>query len=132
MTWILLLIFSQGFAQSMEQITVKKINLAREASQIAKIHADAEQIRIARLACHIQVKENAPPTACYQTVVLEEKFGLRADKRKIFTRLDRQCAIASRAVSRLSRINFASVSPECRREIQKARELLAYKLELPY
>lgn len=128
MILLILALSSPLSALTLDQIEIKKISRAKSAVEIEQIRSDSEKIRIARLACKIQMRSRVIPESCYQALALEEKFGLRQN-RDLITRLDQKCVGAAQRLHKILVSNLKNLSPTCRSSVVRAQELMAYKLE---
>lgn len=115
-------------AAKLDREVSRRLATARTANEANQIMITAESIRVARLACRIQINEKRIPEACYQALKLEKNFGLFSRERTEQD-LDRRCEAASRRLRKPSGIDSKWLSPACRDSLRRAEELLAYKLE---
>lgn len=127
MIWWTLTILT-AFSTSLDQLETRKITKAKSANEIERIRRLSEDIRVARLACRLQLQSRLIPSSCYRALALEEQFGLRpsAGARQ---KLDRKCEQAARSAGSILDLDSKGLSPICRAEVRKAKELLAYKME---
>lgn len=117
-------------AKSLNEAAVRRIDGAKDIAGVTKIQAAFEKIRIARMACEVQFKEKIIPYACYQALRLENEWKLHKDKnysRQLTARIDRRCATAAEGMRGLTAVDLRLLSPTCRQNVKKARELFEYK-----
>lgn len=115
-------------AANLDQHISRRLMAAKSESETSKIVMDAEAVRVARLACRIQISEKRIPEACYRALKLEKEFGL-STRAETLQDLDRRCEVSSRRLRRPFRADLSYLSRSCRASIRRAEELLAYKLE---
>ncbi len=121
-------------ADSLAEAAVRRMDSAKNSSSVTKIQSAFDEIRIARLACQVQLKEKIIPYACYQALRLENGWNLHQDKnqlRQLQLRIDRRCASAAERMRGLTSVDLRLVSSACRLNVKKARELSAYKNGAP-
>ncbi len=128
MIWLTTLITNHALALTLEQMTVKKISAAHSVAEVQLTHDRAENIRVARLACKLQLRDKMIPESCYRALKLEAAFGLTVSKH-LQARLDRKCEMAARTLSHIPKLEIKALSRSCRDFVDRARELLAYKLD---
>ncbi len=128
MTALLLAFFSLANAQGLDEALIRRLASASSAAQVRRLEEQADALRVARLACRIQLRERRIPAACYSALKLERNFGL-ASGRGTERELDRKCESGSRRLKSPIRIEMSALSRSCRDSVRRALELLAYKLE---
>jgi hypothetical protein len=133
---ITLLLTPATHAVTLESRTLGKIGRARTANEVVRIEAEYRELKEARAACQIQWRRQWIPSACYEVLQIESKMGMHARagvKRSLRQRLDRRCEeLAAKiylegAETSVSADADSKVSPECRRQIRKANEILRYR-----
>lgn len=113
---------------SLETSVARKIAEAKTPAALETVTASAEELRVARLACRIQLRRAQVPDTCYRAIRLEKAF--RLNQGDTLAQLDRRCEAAAKKMSRLTPVALRDLTPKCRAQVLKARELLAYKLDL--
>ena len=125
---------TDSFAESLNEAAVKRMDAAENGDSVTKIQAAFDKIRIARMACQVQLQEKIIPYACYQALHLEKDWGLHKNKtqlRSLSSRIDQRCGTAAEKLRGLNAVDLRLLSPGCRRNVKKARELSAYKAGAP-
>lgn len=125
-----LLLFNSGVtAATLERLYVDRLAERRTGKEVHELRKEFEDLKIARAACRLQIRQNKVPEACYETLGLETRWGLHPSERsraKLRAELDEICRKAANEL-RVGRHSLNAVSPACRREIAKAREIQEYR-----
>ncbi len=124
-------------ATSLEHDHVRRLARARTPAAVAKAVADFENLKVARAACRIQVREKRLPLACYEALNLEIRQGLRparpdSGRRGVLHRLDELCreTAAALTVPELP-VSPHETSPACRKYLAEARSIRNYRDRRP-
>jgi hypothetical protein len=120
---------AQARAEALSTAALRKMAGAKTAGDIEKIRNAFDDLRILRMACDLQLKERSIPTACYQALELEQKWGLssKSHAARIRVRIDRRCADAARRFQGLASPLSKDVSTKCRTSVARAKELKEYQ-----
>lgn len=127
---LVLLAGPQSHAESLESLAVKKLSHARTSREVEAIERSVEELRVARMACEIQIRAQSIPSVCYRALKIEAAWGLHPDSkqtRALVARMDRLCARNAKSLKEIPQSTSAELTAECRKNVEKARELLAYK-----
>lgn len=119
---LLLISLSHAFAAVSDAELAQKIARAKSASEIARLESENTKLKIAQMACRIQLGERSAPISCYEAIALEG-----GDKLSRLRKLDRLCAIAAAAL-RIGDTN-AYVSFACAKSLAAARAIREYRGE---
>lgn len=117
-------------AETLDQAYLRKLDRARTAADIVKIRGAYQAIQIERRACRVQLDEKLLPKACYKTLHLERRFGMNPSPRVIMetiARLDERCRAVQRRTLQPEAGDLSHLSPKCRVEVMKTRELARYR-----
>jgi len=113
-------------AEALDSAAAGRMMRAKTLHEVERVERELEAIRVARLACRIQLREKSVPAQCYRALQLERAWNLHpspAELRGLTARLDRRCA-ESRADA-VAATQF--LSPSCRRHVLRAQELQSYR-----
>lgn len=118
-------------ASTLDQNYVRNLTRARTPAAVAQATADFEDLKVARAACRIQVQRKHVPVACYETLNLEIRQGLRPDgldRRRILGRLDELCRDSAAALNVSDQTSSgARTSTVCRKSLAEARAIRNYR-----
>lgn len=110
-----------------------KIAKAKSSRDIRTAQKAYEDLKVARLACQIQLRATKIPFSCYQTLELERKMGIYSSKitrAQILQKLDAHCL---KVASNLQVGDFPinTVSPTCRAKVALAQRIQRYRQSYP-
>ena len=126
---LLLLYFSlRAQATTADGVFWQKLNRARTPTEIRGLQIQFEDLRVARRACAIQMRSHAIPSACFEALARESKWGLAANAKTMLAKLNSICDEAALALREpLEIIDARGLSPECRKSVLKARQIDRYR-----
>jgi|GEM_PF-5281343 len=133
--FIYMVITPSAKALSAEEQYARAISRARSPSEIGAAAKAFDEIRLARAACRIQLREQSAPLACYETLWLEVRNGLHSspmERKQLISRLDQICAKASTALKIPRHLKFPlGISSTCQKDIRTAVEIQKYRESSP-
>lgn len=108
---------------------------AKSASEVSRVVAAFEELKISRAACRIQLKQKKVPVACYESLSLEIKKGLHprsVKQTQLLARLDEICAESAQKFQIPRELPpTLAVSVKCRNHIAEALEIRRYREQSP-
>ena len=102
---------------------------AKNAFELENVRRQYKELRVLRLACRIELKEEQVPTSCYAALQAESQWsGQKTDQQELRRQLDHLCQRASRKFH-LPRAKILSpaVSEACRRDVEENLAIEAYR-----
>lgn len=116
-------------ADTLSSAAFRKISQTRKVRDLDQIRISFEQLRTLRMACEFQLKEGSVPSACYEALELERKWGLSSSSHstQIRERIDRRCEEAAKKQQGLNGVLPKAVSAFCRTNVTRAKELRDYQ-----
>lgn len=126
---------SPVFAGTLEEDYVRRMSRAKNSAEVKRVEAEFAALKVARAACRLQMRAKIFPAACYETLNLENHWGLHpklVDRRRITAKLDDLCAESASALKiPRAAANGEDLSPACRKNLARAREIQEYRRERP-
>jgi hypothetical protein len=119
----------QNESHLLENQVLEQLTQARSARDVDNLKQYFEQMRIARKACQIQLREGSVPASCYHVLELERSLGLHSskyDRARLLQKLDDRCSEATSKLA-IGPVALAGLSPACRRKVTAAMAIQAYR-----
>lgn len=112
---------------------VQRLSRARSAPEIRHLQSAFTELRIARAACRLQVRQKILPVACYDSLAAEIHWGLHPQtvkQKKLRQDLDQLCVRAAESL-RVPRSlpSLRKVSALCRAHLARAQEIQKYRTQ---
>ena len=133
MKWLVfgwVLNFAQAGPLDLEQEYIRRLNHATSIREIESLQATFEKMRVARLACRMQISSALVPSSCFEALRLEQRWGLRTQSvtAKLELDLNERCRKSAQGL-RLPTFDFDlnDLSKVCRQEVEEARAIQAYR-----
>jgi hypothetical protein len=115
---------------NLEQEYLRKLNHSHSARSVDLLQSTFEQIRMLRLACHLQLESSLVPTSCFEVLHFEERWGLRSrrERERAVQDLDERCRKAAQGLRLPSSISSTSeLTKSCLHYVEEARAIQAYR-----
>ncbi len=127
----ILLAWSQ--AETLENRFLRHLKHAHRGFQVDNLHSAYARLKVADLACEIQLNEERVPSACYESLSLRQKLGIEIPARKKAKRLRQLDEVCLRAAEQLktSPGQDSFVSAECAQKIRQSQEIQDYRGQAP-
>lgn len=116
---------------SVDQIFIKQLNFAKNQAQVERLQESYQLLKISREACKRQLQRSDIPTACYEALYLEHKWGLSDSKTTdIRAKLDTLCKQSSMTHRFLEKMTPQAnqTSRNCQRSVAIAEKIKRYRL----
>lgn len=130
---LVLIVAIHASAASVESVYLDKLKSAQGRPAIVSLGREFESIQLLRRICDSQMNQGLIPWACYRALKKSENWrliGSQAATARV-TEFDRFCRRSARSAIQMSedflRGPESDLSPECRRDVLKAREIVAYR-----
>ena len=120
-------------AETLESHFLYLTSRAQTGGEIETLRTAYSRLKVADMACEIQMQEQQVPVACYEKLFLERKYAIDAESTDRIERVHRLDNLCLRAADRLqlgtSEATF--VSPVCAKRIREVHAIQAYRREEP-
>jgi len=115
---------------SLEKIVLHKIQSAKTAHQVARIHADWLQFKLLKRACELELNRHQVPLSCYKALAVEQKWHSLPSLRKAYLVqvLDQRCLKAIKNLNLPVRgLSLDFLSSSCRKNVEEGWEIESYR-----
>ena len=131
MKWVFLIFCRPAGAATLESHYLHALANARNSQEVEKHQEAYETLKIAQLACRIQLREEQIPFCCYEAEQLARRAGWREDPAAAARRLAQLDQLCGRAAAQLkvSATLPEVVSKTCKQKIRAAQRIRAYREE---
>lgn len=121
-----IVISAHASAATAERQYAESLLRAKSTAEVERVSAAFDELRLSRLACHIQLRERAVPVSCYQALHLENRAHLHsaAQSRSLLLKLDKLCLEVHGGAGLPER---PDVSPTCARHVALLRKVENYR-----
>lgn len=126
---LLILIFTvRAEALSADSVFVQKLNRAHSPAEIRILQTEFEDLKVARRACRMQMQSRTIPSACFEALQRESRWGLATNTKELRVKLDSLCEEAALNFNgSLESIDERSLSSACKASLASARKIERYK-----
>lgn len=125
---LIFLLTVRAEAMSADSVFVRKLNQARTPAQIHILQTEFEDLKVARRACRMQMQSHTIPSACFEALQRESRWGLATNTKALRSKLDSLCEeAAGNFTGTLESIDERPLSPACRASLASGRKIERYK-----
>jgi hypothetical protein len=128
MAFLIFLFGLRAEAMSADAVFVRKLNRAHSTAEIRNLQTEFEDLKIARRACRLQMQSRWIPSACFEALHRESRWGLSSNAKELKAKLDSLCEEAARELrAPLGSVDERSLSVSCRESLRAARRIESYR-----